>query len=105
MNLLKVISEKYQSISNRPQLCAKSAYALTVLNKQGNLEDVYQDLKKGVLSRIKSYARSGNIEIYIKYPTYILKEHKDALIKDLENQGFKVLYSSDKSMIVSWGQN
>ena len=104
MGLFKYLFPSYFKNSEFSKLQAQSAYVLSVLNKEGQLEDVYNKYKKEVFRNIKEEATSGEIEIYIRFPKYLLEEHKDALISELKNSGFEVLYISDKSMIVNWEQ-
>ena len=104
MNLFKIIAEKCKIPNNKLELSAQSAYVLSVLNKPGEIDDVYEDFEKEVIEEINRAARFGKVELYIALPTYLIKEHKEKLFKTLENKGFTIAYKSYRSIIVNWEQ-
>ena len=104
MNIFKIITNKYKAAYEKPELSAKSAYVLSVLNKQGEVNDVYKNFEKKVLNEINNAARFGEIELYIPLPNYLMKDHREKLYKTLEDKGFKIVYKSYKSIVVNWEQ-
>ena len=104
MNLFKIIAEKCKIPNNKLELSAQSAYVLSVLNKPGEVDDVYDNFEKKVLKEIKCYASFGNVELYIPLPTYLMQEHREKLYKTLEDKGFEIVYKSYRSIVVNWEQ-
>lgn len=104
MNLFKIIAEKCKIPNNKLELSAQSAYVLSVLNKPGEVDDVYDNFEKKVLKEIKYHASFGNVELYIPLPTYLMQEHREKLYKTLEDKGFEIVYKSYRSIVVNWEQ-
>lgn len=103
MNIFRII-KKYKVSNHKPELSAKSAYVLSVLNKPGEVDDVYEDFEKQVLEKINYAARFGEVELYIALPAYLMKDHRERLYKTLENKGFTIAYKSYRSIIINWEQ-
>lgn len=104
MNLFKIITEKCKIPNNKLELSAKSAYVLSVLNKQGEVDDVYKNFEKKVLNEINYAARLGKVELYVALPTYLIKDHREKLYKTLEDKGFTLAHKSYRSIIINWEQ-
>lgn len=104
MDIFKIIANKYKVAYEKPELSAKSAYVLSVLNKQGKVEDVYKNFEKKVLNAINNTARFGEVELYVQLPNYLIKDHREKLYKTLEDKGFKIVYKSYRSIVINWEQ-
>lgn len=104
MNIFRTIIEKCKVSNTKLELSAKSAYVLSVLNKPGEIDDIYEDFEKEVLEEINRAARFGKVELYIALPAYLMKDHREKLYKTLENKGFALAYKSHRSIIVNWEQ-
>lgn len=104
MNILRSIIKKYKASNTKPELSAKSAYVLSVLNKPGEVDDVYENFEKKVLEEINCAARFGEVELYVALPTYLMKDHREKLCKTLENKGFALAHKSYRSIIINWEQ-
>lgn len=104
MNIFKIISEKYKNKSAKSELSAQAAYVFSVLNKPGEIEDVYTYFEQSVLTNIKHAAKFGEVELYISLPPYLMQEHKERLFKSLKEKGFEIVHQSYRSIIVNWEQ-
>lgn len=97
------LKEIFNRTKEKKSFSAIDAYTTSSLNKAVSLEEMYQNYFRNIQRELKSKCHNGGVmEKYICHEAYVTKEHKKRLAKDLEDLGYKVLYSGDISMIVSW---
>ena len=84
MNIFKIITNKYKAAYEKPELSAKSAYVLSVLNKQAkdeNTNNIPKSAKSGFMFVILWTVKSLSKKVFKRADNIKHKRSKDSLKK------------------------